>query len=123
MKIRKLTESVGIDFKYKKSGYPHYYFVDDKSTSGVFELSGQRIRQMLDYAVSSDLSALKKGQSQATSIATPKSSAAFGSRRCHLAARKLLRALVPALPTRALSLDSICTCSATCDQRVRPVPI
>ncbi len=72
LKVRKLAESAGIDFKFKKSGYPHFYFIDDKSTSGVFELKGRRVRQMLDYAVSSDLSALKKGQAQATSIATPK---------------------------------------------------
>ncbi len=72
LKVRKLAESAGIDFKFKKSGYPHFYFIDDKSTSGVFELQGERVRQMLNYAVSSDLSALKKGQSQATSIATPK---------------------------------------------------
>jgi glycine cleavage system aminomethyltransferase T len=38
----------------------------------VYELSGQRIRQVLDFAVSSDLSALKKGKTQVTSIATPK---------------------------------------------------
>ncbi|MFT3890455.1 MAG: serine hydroxymethyltransferase [Anaerolineales bacterium] len=72
LRVRKLTEKAGIDFKYKKSGYPHFYFIDDKSTSGVFELSGQRVRQMLDYAVSSDLSALVKGKTQVTSIATPK---------------------------------------------------
>ncbi|HXF86394.1 MAG TPA: glycine cleavage system aminomethyltransferase GcvT [Anaerolineales bacterium] len=72
LKVRKLAESAGIDFKFKKSGYPHFYFIDDKSTSGVFELKGRRVRQILDYAVSSDLSALKKGQAQATSIATPK---------------------------------------------------
>ncbi|MBI4760865.1 MAG: serine hydroxymethyltransferase [Chloroflexota bacterium] len=72
LRVRKLAESAGIDFKYKKSGYPHFYFIDDKSTSGVFELQGKRVRQVLDYAVSSDLSALKTGQSQATSIATPK---------------------------------------------------
>ncbi|GAB4544850.1 MAG: hypothetical protein Fur002_18470 [Anaerolineales bacterium] len=72
LKVRKLAESAGIDFKFKKSGYPHYYFIDDKSTSGVFEISGYRARQVLDYSASSDLSALKKGQSQATSITTPK---------------------------------------------------
>ncbi len=71
LKVRKLAEKAGVDFKVKPSGYPHFYFVDDKSTTGVFELSGLRIRQMLDYAASSDLSALKKGQSQPTSIATP----------------------------------------------------
>ncbi len=77
LKVRKLTEKAGIDFKFKKSGYPHYYFIDDvgqfgKLSNRVFELTGQRVRQMLDYAVSSDLSALKKGETQATEIATPK---------------------------------------------------
>jgi len=72
LKIRKLTESVGIDFKYKTHGYPHFYYIDDESATGVFELKGHRVRQMLDYAVSSDLSALGEGESQATSIATPK---------------------------------------------------
>jgi len=70
--VRKLAAAAGIDFKFKKSGYPHFYFIDDKSTSGVFELSGHRMRQVLDYAASSDLSVLKKGKSQETSIATPK---------------------------------------------------
>jgi glycine hydroxymethyltransferase len=72
LKVRKLAESAGIDFKFKKSGYPHFYYIDDKSTSGVYELSGQRVRQVLDFAVSSDLSALKKGKVQATEISTPK---------------------------------------------------
>jgi glycine hydroxymethyltransferase len=72
LRVRKLATAAGIDFKFKKSGYPHFYFIDDKSTTGVFELSGHRVRQMLDYAVSSDLSVLKKGKSQETSIATPK---------------------------------------------------
>ena len=72
LRVRKLAAAAGIDFKYKKSAYPHFYFIDDKSTSGVFELSGHRVRQVLDYAASSDLSALKKGKSQATSIANSK---------------------------------------------------
>ena len=72
LRVRKLATAAGIDFKFKKSGYPHFYYIDDKSTSGVFELSGSRVRQVLDYTASSDLSALKKGKSQETSIATPK---------------------------------------------------
>jgi len=72
LKIRKLTASAGIDFKPTKNGYPHFYFIDDKATTGVYELSGQRARQVLDYAVSSDLSVLKKGKTQITSISTPK---------------------------------------------------
>jgi glycine hydroxymethyltransferase len=72
LKIRKLATSAGIDFKPTQSGYPHFYYIDDKATTGVYELSGQRVRQVLDFAVSSDLSALKKGKAQVTSISTPK---------------------------------------------------
>ncbi len=57
--MRKLAEKAGIDFKYKKSGYPHFYYIDDKvkgKETAVFELSGPRVRQVLDYAASSDLS-------------------------------------------------------------------
>lgn len=64
LKIRKLAMGAGIDFKPTKTGYPHFYYIDDKATTGVFELSGQRIRQVLDYVASSDLSALKKGKTQ-----------------------------------------------------------
>jgi glycine hydroxymethyltransferase len=77
LQVRKLAEAAGIDFTFKPHGYPHFYYIDDKpKTAGsgdtaVFELRGPRVRQMLDYAVSSDLSALKKGQSQTTSIAIP----------------------------------------------------
>src|SRR5215216_2081181 len=74
LKVRELAENAGIDFKYKKSGYPHFYYIDDKVKAkdlAIFDLEGQRVRQVLDYATSSDLSALKKGRSQATKIATP----------------------------------------------------
>jgi glycine hydroxymethyltransferase len=75
LRVRNLAEKAGIDFKYKKSGYPHFYYIDDKvkgKEHAVFELNGGRARQVLDYAASSDLSALPKGQSQATTIATPR---------------------------------------------------
>ncbi len=76
LRVRKLAEKAGIDFHYKKSGYPYFYYLDDQVTGrndlSIFELTGARVRQVLDYALSSDLSALKKGKSQATTIATPK---------------------------------------------------
>ncbi len=61
LKVRKLAAKAGIDFKYKEHGYPHFYYIDDRSVSGAFELTGLRVRQMLDYAASLDLSALKPG--------------------------------------------------------------
>ncbi len=75
LKIRALAERAGIDFKIKKSGYPHFYYIDDVlkgRDTAVFDLIGNRVRQVLDYAASSDLSALKPKQSQATTIDTPK---------------------------------------------------
>ena len=74
LRVRELAENAGIDFKYKKSGYPHFYYIDDKVKAkdlAIFDLEGTRVRQVLDYAASSDLSALKKGKSQATKVATP----------------------------------------------------
>jgi glycine hydroxymethyltransferase len=72
LKIRKLAQDAGIDFEYTKSAYPHYFYIDDVSSTGVFDLSGRRVRQFLDYAASADLSALKPGCSVSTTIATPK---------------------------------------------------
>ena len=72
LKVRKLATEAGLDFEYKQHTYPHFYYVDDKSTTGVFDLAGPRVRQFLDYAVSADLSSLKPGLAVSTTIATPK---------------------------------------------------
>jgi len=74
LKVRRLAAKAGIDFKYREHGYPHFYYIDDKSVSGAFELTGPRVRQMLDYASSLDLTALKKGMTGTGTIATPKAS-------------------------------------------------
>ena len=89
LRVKKLAQAAGIDFKPTKNGYPHFYYIDDKVKGignlltrrsskregippmAVFELSGDRVRQVLNYAVSSDLSALPVGQSQMTTITTP----------------------------------------------------
>ncbi len=71
LKIRKLAETSGIDYEYQKSGYPHFFYIDDVSATGVFTLAGMRARQFLDYAVSADLSALKAGSAVKTTISTP----------------------------------------------------
>jgi len=77
LKVRKLADEAGVDFVYEKSGYPHYYFIDDapRNVSAgitvVFDLRGERVRQLLDYAVSSDLSVLQSGRTQPTRIVTP----------------------------------------------------
>ncbi|MFH2104049.1 MAG: glycine cleavage system aminomethyltransferase GcvT [Chloroflexota bacterium] len=63
LRVRHLAEEAGIDVKPTTHGYPHFYYIDDRAAAGVFELQGIHIRQMLDYAVCADLSALKKGES------------------------------------------------------------
>jgi glycine hydroxymethyltransferase len=72
LRVRSLAQAAGIDFEPTTHGYPHFYYIDDKATTGVFELTGGRVRQFLDYVLSSDLSALKPGKSQATKLVTPK---------------------------------------------------
>ena len=75
LNVRALAESAGIDFEPAKHGYPHFYYIDDKVGQDIilsYSLTGERVRQFLDYVVSSDLSALRPGKSQATKLITPK---------------------------------------------------
>jgi glycine hydroxymethyltransferase len=77
MRVRDLALSAGIDFDPPKHHYPHFYYLDDipgtEGDSAVYELGGERIRQFLNYAFTSDVEALEPGQKQATSLITPKS--------------------------------------------------
>ena len=76
LRSREMAEKAGIDFEPTRHGYPHYYYLDDqfkaKDDWVVLELTGERLRQFLDYAVSCDVSALQSGDSSATSLETPK---------------------------------------------------
>lgn len=72
IKVRTLAQGAGIDFKYEENGYPFFSFSDDRSKTGVFKISGERARQFLDYAVSSDLSGLGLGETQSTRLMTPR---------------------------------------------------
>ncbi|HEY5984721.1 MAG TPA: serine hydroxymethyltransferase, partial [Anaerolineales bacterium] len=69
LRVRELAAAAGIDFKPTKHGYPHFYYIDDKVPGGVLEISGSRARQVLNYALSSDITALKPGKSQPTQLA------------------------------------------------------
>lgn len=72
LRVRALASAAGLDFKPSKHGYPHFHYMDDKFPGGVLEITGRRARQVLNYALSSDLSTLKPGKSLATQLATPK---------------------------------------------------
>ncbi|MDI6770438.1 MAG: glycine cleavage system aminomethyltransferase GcvT [Anaerolineales bacterium] len=74
--VRTLAEEAGIDFEPEKHGYPHFYYIDDVGRDGIppyaaFDLKGGRVRQMLDYVVCADLSALEPGASAAFCMHTP----------------------------------------------------
>jgi glycine hydroxymethyltransferase len=71
LKVRAMAESAGVDFKPTTHGYPHFFYVDDKS-SGVFDIYGFRVRQFLNYTLTSDVSALKPGDTQVTKVITPR---------------------------------------------------
>jgi glycine hydroxymethyltransferase len=74
LKVRALAESAGVDFKPSHHGYPHFYYIDDKVKQGnwsVLDLSGERSRLFLSQVLTSDVEALKPGESQPTRVNTP----------------------------------------------------
>jgi glycine hydroxymethyltransferase len=74
MRVRSLAQAAGIDFEPSKHGYPHFYYLDDqphRKDLTVLDLSGDRVRLFLCYALTSDVEALGSGESQATSLYTP----------------------------------------------------
>jgi glycine hydroxymethyltransferase len=75
LRVRGLAEKAGIDFQPAQHGYPHFYYIDQKPGKGewtVLDLSGDRVRLFLCHALTSDVERLKMGESQATSLVTPK---------------------------------------------------
>lgn len=71
LRVRELARAAGLDFNPASHGYPHFYYMDDQPVSGEYDLKGTELRQFLNYTLNSDLSAIKKGQSQPTRIITP----------------------------------------------------
>jgi glycine hydroxymethyltransferase len=70
-RVRDLAQAAGIDFEPTTHGYPHFYSLDDEAKTGVYEITGRRVRQFLNYTLTSNLSELKPGKSQPTKIITP----------------------------------------------------
>lgn len=71
IRVRELARSAGVDFEPSVHGYPHFYYLDDKPVTGVYDVTGEDVRQFLNYTLTSDLSALKPGASQPTKVITP----------------------------------------------------
>lgn len=75
IKVRAICENAGADLPYQKSGYPHFYYLDDapqkKSEWVSLDLQGEHIRNFVNYCFSSDAEQLKVGQVQPSSLKTP----------------------------------------------------
>lgn len=75
LRVRDLAEKAGIDPQQNMHGYPHFYYLDDQPRSKdgwvAYDLSGERLRQFLDYALSAEISGLAPGQSVPTYLHTP----------------------------------------------------
>ncbi len=71
-KVSALAEKAGIDFEPTTTGYPHFYNLEDLSGGelAVYSIGGERVRQFLNFALSSDVDNLGLGQSQPTRIIT-----------------------------------------------------
>jgi glycine hydroxymethyltransferase len=74
LQVRDLALKAGMDFEPARHDYPHFYYLDDKlgSKTVVFEIGGERVRQFLNYALSSDVESLKPGESQTTRLYSPR---------------------------------------------------
>ncbi len=76
IKVRDMAEKAGIDYEASKHGYPHFFYLDDKAKTDkervAFEVKDDKIEQFFNMVASSDVGALKDGDSQATQIHTPK---------------------------------------------------
>jgi len=75
LRVRKLVESAGIDYRPTRHSYPHFYFIDDqparKSDWASYDIKGVNVRGFVNIVFTSDVEALKPGEHQITSIRTP----------------------------------------------------
>jgi len=67
IRVRDLAAKAGADMTVGKSGYPHFYYLDDPAPSkdgwSALDLVGEKVLTFAHYVFTSDLNALKPGQS------------------------------------------------------------
>lgn len=75
LKIRDLAERAGIDYAPASHGYPHFYYLDDEADEqeeyASYYITGEKVREFLNYMASSDIETLEKNQAQPTRLYTP----------------------------------------------------
>lgn len=71
--VRELALQAGADFEPAQHGYPHFYYVDEKYPGqwAAFDLTGERVREFINFTLASDAEALQPGQAQPTRLYIP----------------------------------------------------
>jgi glycine hydroxymethyltransferase len=70
LRVRALAEQAGTDYAPTRHDYPHFWYTDDQPTAA-YALTGEKVRQFVNYAFASEAEALQVGQTQATHLYTP----------------------------------------------------
>jgi glycine hydroxymethyltransferase len=67
LNIRGLAQKAGLDFEPKIHGYPHFFFIDDKPQTKektcTVDITGDDVREFINYVFESDAEILKPGLS------------------------------------------------------------
>ena len=75
LKIRDLAQRAGIDHQPTEHGYPHFYYLDDEPDDehpyATYIVCGEKVREFLNFVVSSDIESLQMGDKQPTILSTP----------------------------------------------------
>lgn len=76
IRVRTLAENAGIDLETGRHGYPHFFYIDDHAQAKdgwtAYDLRGRGIRTFVNYVFTSDSEDLQAGESQSTSLITPR---------------------------------------------------
>lgn len=74
-RVRELAEEAGQAEETGRSGYPHFFYADDRSESKTdltaLELAGEKVRSFADVVFSADLCQITPGKSMPASVYTP----------------------------------------------------
>lgn len=75
LRVHKLADQAGSDEPIQWHAYPHFSYLTDDTSDGeawdALDLSGEHVRKFLNFVLSSDVEALKPGESQPTRLHIP----------------------------------------------------
>lgn len=75
LKVRDLAQRAGIDHQPTQHGYPHFYYLDDEPDDehplSTYIVCGEKVREFLNFAASSDVESLQVSDKQPTRLYTP----------------------------------------------------